>query len=299
MRLRTLLRVGPVAIALLALVVLAQAPTDNRRTNAPPARSFESADPLIDDMRRFFSSRDMTVHEAAEVMRSALTLQQASDDRTAAGCHGPAPKAERSRFTQDPVRSASQAMLDLVIAELLDEGPGDLAALVEGVGANGGTIRVDDQGRLDDATIALQVGNDLIVSDAWVLAAFRDPTSVYGSIAHEIGGHMSYDTPLSCVILETALSGSAAISDFDEYRAAWLTYVYPETEIYAELRELPYVTATAIGDDPYVDIFVQIHKIEAAYPPELAELILDWLLLRCEEDRLAAESRRYCAAALS
>jgi hypothetical protein len=136
----------------------------------------------------------------------------------------------------------------------------------------------------------------LLVGRNWVEAGEKDLTAVYDNIAHELGGHGSYGDEVSWEIMRNVIAGFPAAERAKAEggaRKPWTAYGYPETELYAELRELPYrVPATSESDDPRVDVERQLNRIKAAFEPRVAEAIVRGLRRRIQaDDMITGESR--------
>ena len=288
-------------VALAAMLLAAYVPLPNVATKAqlPVTVPIDTPeDPVVGEIRQLMDERGSSLAEVAAAMRSHLELPAVVGSLDSGGCHGLAWTAEHDAPERAEPGVVSQHSVDAIVDDLIQSGPTELARALVALRAGGGGLELADAGQLPDGTIALLVGDDLIVSVDWVHAATLDPTSIHANLAHELA-HMHYETPITCVILESALANSAILSDFDQYRATYLTYIYPEAEIYAELHELSYHSESALGDDPYVDIIVQVQKIQDAFPPEIAALVFDWIRLGCTTDRtMSIDARFYCHAAV-
>lgn len=85
---------------------------------------------------------------------------------------------------------------------------------------------------------------------------------------------------MTCRIIDHAL-----LPGDDVDREALLDeYAYAESEIYAELKELPFATEDTLGDEPVADIAGLVDHIRTVYPTEVAELILGSMAHRFASD---------------
>jgi hypothetical protein len=96
--------------------------------------------------------------------------------------------------------------------------------------------------------------NRLFFGLSWVQDVEQEPRSVWPNIAHELGGHEEYGTTWSWAIAQAALARLTPEERAEAHRAGPTAvlrsaYGYPETEIYAELRELPYRIAEPGGEE--------------------------------------------------
>ena len=72
----------------------------------------------------------------------------------------------------------------------------------------------------------------------------------------------------------------------------YTAYGYMETELYAELRELPFRTPGSRGDDPNADVRRQLKSIKEAFAPKVAEAIVRGFRRRIQMDNLIVEESR-------
>jgi hypothetical protein len=129
--------------------------------------------------------------------------------------------------------------------------------------------------------------NKLYFGRGWVRDAEKDPANVWQSIAHELGGHEEFGSTWSWEIMKAALKRLTP----EEYAEAtsgsnsvFSAYGYLETELYAELRELPYRTAGSGGDKPESDVPAQLKKIKEAFSEKVALQIVIRLYYRVALD---------------
>ena len=66
-------------------------------------------------------------------------------------------------------------------------------------------------------------------------------------------------------------------------KSVYSAYAYPETEIFAELREHDLRTASSGGDVPSTDIPLQLQAIKDRFAPNVAEAIVIELRRRVQE----------------
>ncbi len=88
----------------------------------------------------------------------------------------------------------------------------------------------------------------------WVEAAEKDPTAVYGNIAHEMGGHNYYGDTRGWDIQSRALDQlgeEERDTATDTKNNPGSAYAYMETEIFAELYEFTYATTGNPTDIPF------------------------------------------------
>jgi hypothetical protein len=120
----------------------------------------------------------------------------------------------------------------------------------------------------------------------WVTTAEGDPKHIWPNVAHELGGHFEYGKTFASEIMDAALEHLP-----EAERDKWRTdptlsqkfhdqYVYPETEIFAELRERRYAhpvvgpTPPKSSDDPDVDIPFQLGEMKKNLAPDVAKAVL-------------------------
>jgi hypothetical protein len=131
------------------------------------------------------------------------------------------------------------------------------------------------------------------VNMPWINAALKDPSSVYSNIAHELG-HWDYGDTLAKKIFRHMFAGMPP----EERRkiatgSISSTYYYPETEIFAELREYPYVTSSSLGDRPEASgVVKELKKIKKLYEPSIAKAIVMGLRRRVQLDNTIAKEAK-------
>lgn len=122
--------------------------------------------------------------------------------------------------------------------------------------------------------------NKLHVGRDWIRRADLDPRNVHDNIAHELGGHFEYEgygRGMAGAIMEGALASMPAA---ERARAEagphsiFSAYAYPETEIFAELREFGRRRPGSGGDTPAVDVPRQLEAIRDRFAPTAAQAIV-------------------------
>lgn len=215
------------------------------------------------------ASRGTHVMDLAEAVRSHLGLAPARLEDPGADCtlaHGERDDRSPETAMQDP-----EAALASLVDELEANGPADVAASLAFLTARGGAI-VWAPDRLEGTGwLALQTTRNLWVGEEWLTAAIAEPSSVHANLQHEVGGHLFYGHSLACRIVEAALVDD---DDVDRWKL-FHTLAYPESEIYAELKELPHYGKGSLGDEPAADIADQVAQIRAGFPAAVAEALLD------------------------
>ncbi len=139
---------------------------------------------------------------------------------------------------------------------------------------------------LERGGYAYQDGPNLVGGTAFIADAERDPKSVWGILAHEIGGHFEYGTTYADAIAKKVLArlpetDRKRYSETKEGRAAFFdTYIYSETEIFSALRQRQYdvpVSGPAPSHGaikPDANIAGRLDTLAAAYPPHVVNAIL-------------------------
>jgi hypothetical protein len=145
--------------------------------------------------------------------------------------------------------------------------------------------KFDPINALKGGYFAAQDENSLWYGMDFVKAVEADPKNVWANLAHEMGGHFEYGNAYASEIMQKALKLMPRATQ-DKWKKAPLsqkffeTYEYPETEIFAELRERRYTkplqgkppqNPTDLPDD---DILNQLEKMKVHYHPEVAKMVL-------------------------
>jgi hypothetical protein len=138
--------------------------------------------------------------------------------------------------------------------------------------------------------------NRLFFGTGWVEDAEENPRNVWQSIAHELGGHEDFGSTWSWEIMQAAIARLTPEERREALGAAnslFSAYGYLETEIYAELRELPHRIPTSGGDQPETDVRDKLTKIREAFGPDVGRQIALRLYYRVMDDpRVDASARR-------
>ena len=121
---------------------------------------------------------------------------------------------------------------------------------------------------------------------SWVKNVEADPKNVWPNVAHELGGHFEYGKPYASEIMLAAIElmpesvRNKWKTDPDFGKQFYETYEYPETEIFAALRERRYSkpeTGPAPvygGMAPDDNIAWKLKVIHDAWAPEVAKAVL-------------------------
>lgn len=131
--------------------------------------------------------------------------------------------------------------------------------------------------------------NHLHVGREWIEVADNNPLDVHDNIAHELGGHFEYEQygegmahSITSEVLSNLPPGEADIATTGP-RNLYTAYAYPETEIFAELREYDLKRPLSEGDRPEDDVPRQLRAIQARFAPRVAEAIVTELRARVQE----------------
>jgi hypothetical protein len=131
--------------------------------------------------------------------------------------------------------------------------------------------------------------NRLHVGRTWIQIAAHNPRDVHDNIEHELGGHFEYTqygAGMADAIMQGVLSRLSATERARATagpRPVYSAYAYPETEIFAELREHRLRTAGSGGDDPATDVPRQLRAIRDRFAPNVARAIVTELRQRVQE----------------
>lgn len=138
--------------------------------------------------------------------------------------------------------------------------------------------------------------NELFFGTSWVEDAEENVRNVWQSIAHELGGHEEFGFTWSWEIMKRTLSQLSPEERAQALGSAnrvFSAYGYLETEIYAELRELPYRIGTSGGDTPASDIRGKLRRMHRAFGPDVALQIVMRLYYRVLDDpRVSSDARQ-------
>lgn len=197
-----------------------------------------------------------------------------------------------------PAQQASwTARFDAILNRIRVEAPEELRRIVADAESGGGGIQwmPQDVEELGPNTYAFRQGRTLGVGKLWLETAEGNLPDVFENIAHELGGHHEYGSTASWDIMSGTLSSlppaERTIAESGP-RSLFSAYGYMETEIYAELRELPYRTLGSRGDEPATNIEEELYDIRNAFEPSIAEAIVRGLRRRIQLDsRITDEAR--------
>jgi len=178
-----------------------------------------------------------------------------------------------------------------VVTAVKTAAPKEVGDIITAAEAAGGGIRWEPAAveELGPNYVAFRRGHVLGVGKKWVEVAEANPANVFENIVHELGGHREYGTTASWEIMRGTLGAlppaerALAESGPTIFSTA---YSYMETEIYAELRELPYRTPGSVGDEPAENVEKELHDLQDAFAPAIAEAIV-----RGFRRRIALDSR--------
>ncbi len=137
--------------------------------------------------------------------------------------------------------------------------------------------------------------NELYFGRDWVTNAEQNPRNVWQSIAHELGGHEEFGITWSWEIMRATLQRLTpeerrlALSSANSVYSA---YGYLETEIYAELRELPFRISTSGGDLPSADVPKELRRIRDAFGLDIGRQIVLRLYYRVIGDPRVSDSAK-------
>lgn len=158
----------------------------------------------------------------------------------------------------------------------------------------GKTYRFEPKETLENGYYAYRDGNALVFGMAWVQNAEADPKNVWPNLAHEMGGHFEYGQPYTSRIMNAAVEMMPEAErkklreDPKRRTEFYLTYIYPETEIYSALRELRYAEPekgpkpTYYGKHPHINIPDRLNKMKDVLHPDVAKAVLKELKRRID-----------------
>jgi hypothetical protein len=147
--------------------------------------------------------------------------------------------------------------------------------------------------------------NTLFFGREWIENAEDNVKNVWQSIAHELGGHEEFGSTWSWQIMEaswgklTPAERKEANKALKGGKSLYSAYGYLETELYAELRELPHRVPGSGGDEPASrgkrkgDVYKQLKKIKNAFGPDVGRTIVARLYYRVMDDpRVTDEAKK-------
>ena len=233
----------------------------------------------------FLRLRGSSLPELARRLRSHLGVESVPNHQSRRRCRASSIEHEddadgSGAATQSPAPSTA---LDAVVVHLETEAPMVIRRLMAFMAEQGGSLRLDEERFAGTSLVAELRRPDLFVSQRWLTLALRHPADVYANIAHELGGHLFYGATLGCSLAMEAFGSlaEAGASDFAEFASR---YHLPETEIYAELKELGLRSDGALGDDPGDDVPARLRQLRQNHPPDVADLVIEWMRFRFERD---------------
>ncbi len=186
-------------------------------------------------------------------------------------------------------KAAWIARFNMALAAVKAAAPSEIRRIISSAEAAGGGIFFlpEEVEELGPTVYGFRQGNKLGVGKTWVETAENDPVDVFDNIAHELGGHLEYGETASWDIMKETL---AAIPPAERTiaesgpRLLYSAYQYMETEIYAELRELPYRTPGSQSDDPVTDVEDQLNNLKQAFASTVAVGIVRGMRRRLQLD---------------
>lgn len=194
-------------------------------------------------------------------------------------------------------QAAWTARFNTILARIRVEAPEEVREVIADAESAGGGIQwmPQDVEEAGPNALALNRGDTLGVGRRWLLAAESNLPDVYENIMHELGGHRTYGSTVSWDIMSGTLAslppGERTIAGSGP-RSLYGAYGYMETEIYAELRELPYRTPGSQGDVPATNVEEELRDIQRAFDPDIAEAIVRGLRRRVQLDSLITDEAR-------
>lgn len=207
---------------------------------------------------------------------------------------------------EDPYgNGVGQVLLDAWVEREIPKAPKEVQTEVARAKAKGaGNFIYDFEG--SEKFGALAYTNDdynLYVSDEWLKMAMENPASVYGNIMHEITGHNDFGNSLGNELMDKVVdqlpSQEKAIAQSSGNKIS-SAYGYPETELFAELREaqfahnqkreqndLPFEEAPMAGD-----VYQKLVKIQQLYEPRIAAAMVKTLWLKVKHDKIITQATK-------
>ena len=131
-------------------------------------------------------------------------------------------------------------------------------------------------------------GSNLAFGMAWVQAAQADPKNGWPNVAHELGGHFVYGKEYSGEVMDVVKglmpeAERKKVETPEGSRMFYLTYEYPETEIFAAVRERRYSNPVAGpapaygGLTPDANVPTRLAQMKQVLAPEVAKATLKHL----------------------
>ncbi|MCP3900895.1 MAG: hypothetical protein GY707_14410, partial [Desulfobacteraceae bacterium] len=143
---------------------------------------------------------------------------------------------------------------------------------------------------LKNGWYAVIAGSAFEVSMGWIDLAAQNERNVFPNLAHEIGGHVYYGKTVSGEVSDQFFKDN---KDYDKlFRGTpkdsqehYMNYVYPETEVFAELVEKRFkekdssgYTPKGGGDSPTKNIPEELNKMKQNLHPEITKKACDRLV---------------------
>lgn len=180
----------------------------------------------------------------------------------------------------------------IVLRKIKRKAPREVRKIIRSAERKGGGIKfqpdkIEEASTLTFTVFALNSKGNLIVGKDWLQAAEANMEDVYNNIVHELGGHYEFGDTLSYDIFKETLSSLPAperAKANSSTRSLYSIYGYMETELYAELRELPYRTPTSKGDKPEKDVETQLKKIKHAFGAKIGTALVKGFRRRIQND---------------
>lgn len=166
--------------------------------------------------------------------------------------------------------------------------PPEVLAVLTAAEGRGGGIRFGPQQVEEEGadTYAYRLGDSLVVGRLWLLTAEGDPADVFENIVHELGGHHDYSRELAWDVMPDATTPAERAAAMAGGQSLYSAYGYLETELYAELRELPFRVPGSRGDDPEQDVEGGLRQIRTSYEAGVAAVVV-----RAFRRRIAHDAR--------
>jgi hypothetical protein len=192
-------------------------------------------------------------------------------------------------------KAAWVARFHAVVAAVKAAAPDDIREVIRAAEAAGGGIKFEPERTEELNAYGFTDGASLGVGKDWIEAAEADPRYVFENIAHEIGGHRRFGREASWDVMRGTLAllppAERALATGGS-KSPYTAYGYMETEMYAELREVPYRIPGRGSDEPSADVPAQMRKIKDAFEPRVAEAIVRGFRRRIQLDEgISAEAR--------
>lgn len=223
---------------------------------------------LVAIQEQYLADQGTDIDLLAALMREhfglpATELGTASEDCTLA-------QLETDDLAKAALPADPEAALESLVRDLGSSGPADIQATIKFLGRTGGEIKWSPEAVNKRSSIAVQTTKNLYVGSEWLSVALANPAAVHANIQHEIGGHLFYGTAFTCRLIDHAI----VPGDEVDRQALLNRYAFAESEIYAELKELPFASEESIGDEPVENVTELIDHIRNVYPTQVAELVL-------------------------